>query len=290
VISADGFDGGLAAMSGARDPPFEIKAYGPDPGQFRIGLSPINPENWFEPATEDPRPRKARLLKSAPDTVWGEMACSRPGQTEALGLVCAWSGVPVSVQATEAPLLTAGYLVEDDLCLMERLGSGWSLTAASLCSASFFTPKETIGLALHDLHGPVPGFRDRFLTRVERIFDRLPADQILERRNWSVVNSGALSIPEASTVRAKVASISLNEAPDALFVRSERQTIRRLPATGGIIFSIRVWRQSLRHVLTDAQRADAFRKAWMAAMDAPDSLARTYKAFGLYDPLIRPLL
>lgn len=272
------------------DPPFEVKAYGPDPGRFRIGLAPIAPERWFEPAAGDPRPRKAALLEAVPETVWGEAAGSRPGQLEALKLVAASRGIQACEVDGEAPLLTAAFLVEDDLCLMERATRGWTLTAASLSSASFFTPRETVGLALHDLHRPVPGFPDHLLLRVERIFDRLPSAQILERRNWSVVNSGELSLPEAGAVRGRIKDIACERASEALFIRSERQTIRRLPHTGGILFTIRICRETLKSVLADRSRADAFRAVWSAAMQASDPSVRDYKILTLYEPLIRPLL
>ena len=46
----------------------------------------------------------------------------------------------------------------DDLCLMERKHGRWTLTAASLCSPSFFTAADAVGLDLDELHRPVPGF------------------------------------------------------------------------------------------------------------------------------------
>ncbi len=278
-----------ANLDAFAEPAFEVKAYGPRPGDFRIGLAPIPHSRWLEGSRGDPAPRKDALLAAAPDDVWGEAQGSRTGQAEALDLVARWLGV-ASEPSGDRPLLRAARLVEDDLCLMEKRAGAWTLTAASLCSASFFTPAEAVGKALHELHAPVPGFNDRFLARVARIFDHLATDQILERRNWSVVNSGDLSLPRTAPVRSRVAQIALEDAATALFVRSERQTIRRLPQTGGVLFTIRIWREALGVVLADPARREAFRQAWTAAMADPEGAVRTYKGFLMYDRLVAPLL
>jgi hypothetical protein len=269
--------------------PYEMKAYGPAPGDFRIGLAPIAEADWLEGQVGDPAPRKDALLAVARADVWGEAEGSRAGQGEALQLLCRWLVRPAPLSG-EPPLWEASRLVEDDLCLMERRSGGWTLTAASLCSGSFFTPAETVGKALQDLHGPVPGFNDRFLTRVARIFDHLPRERILERRNWSVVNSAALSLPRSAPVRARIGEITGASASAALFLRSERQTIRRLPETGGVLFTIRIWRESLAVILARPDRRAAFAEAWRSAMADPAGALRDYKGFALLERLVEPLI
>ena len=275
----------------ALDDPFEMKAYGPAPGDFRIGLAPIAPERWLEESSGDPAPRKDALFAAAPADVWGEAQGSRPGQAEALRLVADWLGrLPPTMDADEPPLRAAARWVDDDLCLMEKRDGDWTLTAASLCSGSFFTPAESVGKALHQLHAPVPGFNDRFLIRVARIFDHLAVESILERRNWSIVNSGELSLPRAAPVRSRVNEIRVEDAASALYLRSERQTIRRLPRTGGVLFTIRIWTESLGDVLAAPARRAAFKEAWRAAMSEPCGAVRTYKSFTVLDRLVSPLL
>jgi hypothetical protein len=272
------------------DDPFDIKAYGGAPGDFRIGLAPIAPAFWLEGQEDDPAPRKDALMACAPADVWGEMDGSWAGQAEALDLIQTWLRVDAPDDGGRSPLLTAARLVEDDLCLMEKRGGHWTLTAASLCSGSFFTPAEAVGKALHELHGPVPGFNERFLLRVARIFDHLAADAVLERRNWTVVNSGDLSLPRAAPVRARIDGIAPDQAASALYLRSERQTLRRLPQTGGVIFTIRVWREALGVILADPRRRGAFKAAWEEAMTQPGGAMRGYKRFDALDHLVRALI
>jgi hypothetical protein len=269
---------------------FEMKAYGDRPEAFKIGLAPIPVSAWFEDSDHDPWPRKAHLLETCPSLVWGETPGSLSAQEEALEMIAAWTGRRPGLSTTTAPLLRAAALVEDDLCLMERRDGPWILTAASLFSGSFFTPAAAVGLALGALHQPVPGFDAGFLTLVARIFDHLAPDLVLQRRNWSLVASGDLSLPDLALVRRRIQDLAVDDAPTALFIRSERQTIRRLPQSGAILFTIRIWREAFGEVLSRTDRRLAFASAFRAALDAPDGAVSRYKGLALYAPLVLPWL
>ena len=132
----------------------------------------------------------------------------------------------------------------------------------------------------------MPGFGERFLARVTRIFDALRPGLVLERRNWTVTNTQALFAPRSVPVRAKAALIDPGQAGSALYIRMERQTLRRLPRTGGAVFTIRIWSHPLDALRLDPERLAAFDKAWRQAAPA---FAR-YKGFGLYAPLVENFL
>lgn len=249
---------------------------------FTIGLRPIAPEAWFEGGDLEAE-RKAALLASEPALVWGETPGSRPAQAQVLALV--EQAVGARAVADAPPLWAACLLVADDLCLMENRDGDWRLTAISLCSPSFFTAADSLGKSLAELHGPVPGFGGRLLPRVERIFDNLPAETILERRNWTVVNAAEAYLPTSAPVRARVPQIDPAQAGEALFLRVERQTIRALPS-GGVLFTIRAWRDPLSVLRGQPERLAAFAEAWRTA--TPDF--RAYKGFALYDDLVEAFL
>ena len=255
---------------------------------FRIGLAPIPVERWFEGGEAHPAARKDAVFASHPTLCWGETKGSRPAQAESATMVADWLGTPIEDDG--APLWLASRLVPDDLCLMEKRGGEWTLTAASLCAPSFFTAKEAVGLPLSGLHAPVPGFNDGLLGRVARIFDHLAVESVLERRNWSVVNSDALFLPSSQPLRDKLAGQTPDEVGADLVVRRERQTIRRLPETGGVLFTIRIWREALSEVLADPARRTAFVAAWDRLMNAEGEDFRTYKRLHLLDPAVHALL
>jgi hypothetical protein len=249
--------------------------------EFRIGLRPIGPEAWFEGGEADPAARKDALLESHPREVWAETAGSRPAQAEALALVGEALGAPIEA-GDRPPLLAAARAVADDLCLMERREGTWRLTALSLSAGSFFSAGEVIGKSLAELHMPVTGFQGSLLARVTRIFEGLRDDLVLERRNWSVVSSPELFVPDPGPMRAAIPAIDPARAAEALRVRVERQTLRRLPRTGGVVFTIRVWLDPLSTIAADPARLALFAQAWRAA--TPEF--RAYKRLELYDDLV----
>src|SRR5580704_8996134 len=157
---------------GIRHAPIVHAPWADAPPDFAIGLKPIAVEAWLEGGEADPAARKDPLLAAHRDQVWAETEGSRPGQTEVLALVRA-AGVSAPTSDEFPPLYAAARSVPDDLCLMEKRDGAWTLTAISLSAGTFFTAGEVIGKPLAALHAPVPGFGDRFLTRVTRIFDAL---------------------------------------------------------------------------------------------------------------------
>jgi hypothetical protein len=266
---------------------FPHAPYADGPADFGIGLRPIAIEAWFEGGedTGGPRARKAALLAANPARIWAELEGSRAAQAEAAALVCEALGRSTEA-GVEPPLLSASLHVADDLCLLEKAGGQWTLTALSLSAGTFFTAEEAIGKTLEGLHAPVPGFGDRFLHRVARIFDALATGVVLERRNWTVLNAPDLHLPDPAPVRARIPHIGPDAAAEALFLRVERQTLRRLPETGGVLFTIRVWTQSLAELARDPVRLAAFARAWRTA--TPDF--RAYKRLELYDTLVEAVL
>jgi hypothetical protein len=253
--------------------------------EFTIGLRPIPVDAWLEGGEADPAARKDALYASRRSLVWAEVEGSRPGQAEAASLVDAALG-PTSPPADLPPLFAAARRVPDDLCLMEKRDGQWRLTALSLSAGSFFTAEAVIGHSLAELHGPVTGFAERLLIRVQRIFEGLRPDLVLERRNWTVLNSAELHTPSSAPIRARIGEIAAADAGSALTLRVERQTLRRLPQTGGALFTIRVWLAPLESLADDPARLAAFAHAWRTAH--PD--LRAYKRFDLYDGLVERFL
>lgn len=256
-----------------------------DAADFTIGLRPIAEADWLEGGEDDPAARKDLLFATHPELVWGETANSRAGQQEVLDLVEDALGLP-SPGCDLPPLLSAARRVPDDLVLVEKTEGHWRVAALSLCAPTFFSAPEVLGRALGEIHQPVNGFAERFLARVTRIFDGLRPGLILERRNWSVVNSSELFTPDPTPSRARIASIESAAAGTELFVRSERQTLRRLPQTGGALFTIRVWLHPLDALAADPPRLAAFAHAWRTASED----FRAYKKLGLYDDLVAAFL
>lgn len=229
---------------------------------FSIGLAPLDLAAWIEPddrlladLAEKDRlfaERRGIVFAAEPDTV--------VAQREVLDLLVAhlterfpltWRVEPDGKVAiaghrrvdpaadADAPLLAAARLVQEDLVLMRRGENGWRLVAAALCFPSAWSLTEKFGASLDGLHGNVPGYAGAMGTRMARIFDSLRTEQPVWRLNWSIYPDDRLHHPE-SKEQPRAWFGGADDFAAASFVRVERQTLRRLPASGDILFTIRI--------------------------------------------------
>lgn len=249
------------------------------PPQFNVGLKPIALENWLIPDDQyDWVEKKNQILDKLPDEVFQALENSLPAQLEAAQLVAGVTGK--KLQAGEPPLLAASRLVSDDLIVMEKKDDNWQLTALSLCSPTFFDAKYAVGNSLALLHDPIPTGGFNLAPRIARVFDSFAPDNILERFNWTVQWSNEKYTPNGQSLRDKAASAPISDAPKMLYERVERQTIRRLPKTRAVLFTIRVRLNRLADILQDEVAKAAFENAWQ---NAPENV----KQYKKWQPLER---
>lgn len=228
-----------------------------------MGTRALGARPWLVPddRRDDELALKARLLRDRPDEVFAARPGSEPASEETLHLVeeaCSALGLESPGSAgSEArhPLDRAGRLVQEDLCLMAPGVDGWTLEAASLCFPSRWRLADKLGRPHGDVHGPVEGYRSALAPRVGRLFDRL-GERIVWRRNWFVHPDPALFQPDRPAGGDPV--VPADRCLAELYVRSERQTLRRLPASGWVLFTIRTQQEPLEVVLGDGERRARF--------------------------------
>lgn len=229
---------------------------------FSIGLAPLDLAAWIEP---DDRlladlAEKDRLLAERRAVVFAAEPYTGDAQREVLALLVAhlpdrfpdvWRVEPdgtVTIAGgrridpaaePEAPLVTAARLVQEDLLVMRRGPDGWRLAAAALCFPSAWSLGEKFGASLDGLHERVPGYPGAMAARMGRIFDSLRPEQPVWRLNWSLFPDDRLHHPE-SKGRPRAWFGSDDDLAAAVFVRVERQTLRRLPGSGDLLFTVRI--------------------------------------------------
>ena len=142
----------------------------------------------------------------------------------------------------EMPLAVAGRLVPEDLCLMRRGPGGYRLVAAVLCFPTRWRLAEKLGKPMGSIHAPVPGYAARIGAASDRVLESLTVERPVWRQNWSLLDSPALYQPRRVPARAAAPSEDLGQR---LWLRSERQTLRRLPDTGDVLFTLRIRQCSL---------------------------------------------
>jgi len=251
---------------------------------FTIGLKPLEFERWIE-IDEFLLPHlaeKQRLYAEIPEKVFVEEEGTRDAQREVLDLLVAHleavhsathrgdsaepigagtaiDGLPPALHG--APLAKASLLVQEDLILMRRDERGWRLAAGSLCFPSSWSLREKFGRPLQQIHEPVPGFGPgtRSAELINRMFDGLQG-QGVERFNWSVQAGDALYHPLSNVERIDRATNRPSRFPDGdvnahAFIRVERQTLRKLPVSRDILFTIRIHLDPLKVLTRHPDRA-----------------------------------
>ena len=235
---------------------FSHTPYDGSSSPFAIGLTPLDMKEWIETdsALESYLQEKDRLNAAHPEIVYAEEAETRAAQEEVLKELVSWllenrsdiysaAGNDISIAATgrrirldesSPPLLTAAKLVQEDLVLMRKGDSGWRLAAASLSFPSSWSLRDKFGRLMHEVHAPVPGFSagTRNAGLIERMFDNLKPWHPVKRFNWSIYTDDALYHPASSGER--------DVRPEHAFLRVERQTLRKMPVSGDILFTIRI--------------------------------------------------
>ncbi len=257
-----------------RRPPYMPFLTGPP--DIAVGLKPIPESKWLLPDTEEEAwlPGKRIIMATRPhDTVLGDTDGEHA--RELLSLIGEALGDSPH-HSWDNALEAAASLVSDDLCLLEQDDEGdWILTAAVVAAPTYWWPDEQIGRSLFGLHHPVPGGDPHLARRINRVFDNLQPGKVLERFNWTVQAEGTRHTPE----RPGAEGIT----PEQLFLRVERQTIRKLPETEAICFTIRVCMDPLLPILADPDVREAFEDAWIGT--APE--IRAYKGWDQLEPLVR---
>jgi hypothetical protein len=175
-------------------------------------------------------PRAEGACAELLDMVLGELD-QRPDYACAGDRVTRPDGVVVIIDRDD-PLRTLSQLVQEDFCLHLRQGDEHVLMGALLCFPMAWTLAEKIGRPLSRIHAPVAVYDADIAARVQRMFDMVRADRPLWRANAHGWDSSDLfrPCPEAAP-RPQM------HGP-APFTRSERQTIRRLPVSDAVVFSI----------------------------------------------------
>ena len=187
------------------------------------------------------------------------------------------------------PLDWLGRQVQEDLILMAAGPDGESVCAAGhLCFGASWCLDDKLGRGFGDIHGPVPGFRERIGRPADLMMRRLKAGRPTGRLNWTISATDRLN--QAPAVAHEWAhlkrGITARNAGARCFLRVERQTFSRLPRTGGVLFTIRTYNTPVSEVAADPAR----RRRFTAVVRGIPPATRGYKGMAPFaDALLRYL-
>lgn len=148
-------------------------------------------------------------------------------------------------------LHTLGHILQQDLCLHQKPAGAAEhhLTAAVLCFPASWRLADKIGRPLSQVHAPVDAYDTRMAQRVQRMFDAMPTDRLLWRGNALLYADPELHQPRRASHRRHTP-----HQGERVWIRSERQVLRKLPRTGAVVFAIHTFVLPVEH-LGPEQRA-----------------------------------
>ncbi|KIJ70420.1 hypothetical protein HYDPIDRAFT_105135 [Hydnomerulius pinastri MD-312] len=237
------------------------------------------------------------------------------GATYDLGVLETLEGVDMGEEAMK---IVTGLVQEDMAVMIEGSDGKYYFQAGSICIPGFWRMSDKIGMPLDEIHvsGNVPQFKEKLQMSMERFFRRMPLDKPVIRNNYfmQVVkppkatepgDEPRLDVEEETASDIDPEELGWSEstngpedafshghghsakpasylAPSTLRLRSERQTLRRLPRTGAIIFGIRTYLFKVEELA--GERGVASRLA-SAVRSWPDDVA-VYKGRKMYRDIL----
>lgn len=234
--------------------------------KLKIGLRALDEDEWLQPepdvaartAAFDLRPEATQLTDEA-EAPGAELA-------DMLGLS---GGLPEAARTHH-----------EDMCLLTRRPDEviYRLIGAAVAYPTDWQVEHKMGLPLAAMHGPIHGYAEQLATGVDRFMARLKPGALYGRSNWFVVDSGDLC--HLPGERELFAGVTAGNAGNRLFARCERQTLRRLPRTGAILFTIGVYVEPLGALPDDSVQ-------WLAeAVQAIPSGERERRGIQAYLPAL----
>jgi len=203
-------------------------------GQLKMGLVRLADDEWLQ--REPDLAARCKGFDEHPEGVQLTPQADAPGRELAAML---------GVNGTLAEVALAAH---EDMCMLtQRDGDDqYRLIGAAVAWPTDWNPKDKIGLPLRALHAPIAGYEEQLATGVDRFMETLKPGPIYGRCNWFIAPTGERHWIANGPPEQAFAHVTQGNAGETLFVRSERQTLRRLPQTGAILFTIGIYVEPLR--------------------------------------------
>lgn len=293
--------------------PYRAFRYGPK-YNVTMGLRSIKFEDWIQLDNHFPRYHadKAKRLEERGTKCYATMPEAYPAAIELLdelteylparypslyrrtdvGLDNLWSGEKfntVERPLKEDPIAMCARLVQDDLALMmERPDGQYYLVSGAILLAGFWRLQDKVGMPLSEIHtsGDVPQYKEKLERGMLNFFRRLKCDELYARNNYFIQVDDNLawswSIGSEDSPHLSWSTAEKDRAVEHHYFRSERQSLRRLPKTGAVVFTIRTYF----HPVTEIAQEDYVPGRLASAVRSWGDDVRRYKGADKYGKVL----
>ncbi|KAK1981912.1 hypothetical protein LZ30DRAFT_591719 [Colletotrichum cereale] len=293
--------------------PYRAFRYGPK-YNVTMGLRSIQPDEWIELDNHFPKYHadKTTRIQERGDKCCATSPEAYPAAMElleelvqylparyptlfkrtAVGLDNTWSGESFNIierPLKEDPVAIAAKLVQDDLAIMiERPDGQYYFLAGAILLAGFWRLSDKFGMSLEEIHtsGDVPHYKNKLHNGMASFFKRMRCNQIYSRINYFIQVDESLpwswSIGEEDSPVVSWSTAEKDRAIEYHYFRSERQSLRRLPKTKAIVFTIRTYF----HPITELASEDYVPGRLASAIRSWDEEVANYKGREKYEKVL----
>lgn len=249
--------------------------------RWRLGVRPLDLHDWIELGPDSDGPggwieQKVRLLADHHDTVFAALDGIEPESREVAAELTAhlrrrWPDrfADVALDTDLHPLEAASRLIPEDLVLMVERDGRLVFGGGSVCFPNRWDLRSKLGLTMAEVHDPVARLNDQLAAGIENFLERLQPERSFWRLGWGIIDVAEGYTPADGTGPRGPADRSAS----GLFVRVERETLRRFPTTRCVLFTIRTYVTPISSVMNTPDSAAAL----AAAVDAMSPDIRSYK-------------
>ncbi len=252
---------------------------GPDAFRWRLGVRPLDLHDWIElgPDADAAIEAKPRLMEQFPDTVFAVLDENvEPESHEVADALVThlrqrWPETygEAALDSTLHPLDAAARLVPEDLVLLVERDGQLVFGGGSVCFPNRWDLRSKLGLTMAGVHAPVDRLNDQLEAPIDSFFDRLTPERSFWRLGWGVLDTPDWYTPVDGTAAPRPSE----PAPDQMYLRVERETLRRFPVTRCVLFTIRTY---VTPILRSAPSVEVAARL-AAALDSLPADVRDYK-------------
>lgn len=293
--------------------PYRAFRYGPK-YNVTMGLRTVQFDDWIQLDNHFPRYHadKAKRIAERGEKCCRTMPEAYPAAVELLeelteylparyptlyrrtdvGLDNLWSGEKFNVverPLKEDPIRMCARLVQDDLALMiEKPDGQYYLLSGAVLLAGFWRLEDKVGLPLAEIHttGDVPQYKEKLERGMMGFFRRLKCEDLYARNNYFIQVDDNLawswSIGSEDSPAISWDTAQKDRAVQHHMFRSERQSLRRLPKTGAVLFTIRTYF----HPVTEIAQEDYVPGRLASAVRSWGQDVKKYKGAEKYEAVL----
>lgn len=223
----------------------EIAPFRGGRGALRLGLGALPLAQWrhLGPGLAERAAGKSAIFDDDPQSL-----IVRPEAAAAIAEVAALVGIADDIACGNSRHLfrAAALACFEDLLLLLPQGDAHVLVAGALAWPTDWHLAAKIGQPLAAIHAPISTYAERLSAGVDHVFAALAPERLLVRSNWNVLETDQLRYLPDRPAMQRFAHVTPANAGSTLFVRVERQALRRLPLSGAALFTIGVYVEPLR--------------------------------------------